>query len=135
MTDSRSIPASVAPAFEAFPERERSALLAIRSRILSLAAEDPRIGPLHESLKWGQPSYASKVGTPLRLGLPKSGGVAIFCHCQTRVIADHRALFGTAFRYDGNRALLIDPDSPPDPQALDALIRSALTYRLKKENG
>ncbi|WP_240705178.1 DUF1801 domain-containing protein [Pacificoceanicola onchidii] len=130
MSDNHPIPAAVAPAFEAFPEPARGALLAIRSRIFTLAAEDPRIGPVTESLKWGQPSYASKVGTPLRLGLPKSGGCAIFCHCQSRVIPDHRALFGADHRYDGNRALLFKPQAPPAPHALDALIRSALTYRL-----
>ncbi|MFW2545316.1 DUF1801 domain-containing protein [Primorskyibacter sp. 2E107] len=133
MTDSRSIPASVAPAFEVFPEPERAALLTVRRRILDLAAEDPRIGPLHETLKWGQPSYETRetrAGTPLRLGVPKSGGCAILCHCQTRVIADHRAVFGAICRYDGNRALLFDPGSPPDQGVFDALILGALTYRL-----
>lgn len=125
---------AVAEAYAALPPLEREKLLALRQLIFDVAARDPQVGPLEETLKWGQPAYltpATKSGTTLRLGLPKTGGYAIFCHCQTTVISDFKALFGDAFAYDGNRAVLFstDDDLPIDKAAL--LVSAALRYHLK----
>ncbi|WP_238365598.1 DUF1801 domain-containing protein [Mesobacterium pallidum] len=130
-------PPAVAAAFDAMPGPARARLLALRGMILDVAAEDPAIGPLDESLKWGQPSYAtpSGSGTPLRLSLAKSGDPAILAHCQTRVIPDFRALFGAEFAYDGTRAVHLPLDRPLATEPLRLLIHSALTYRLRQRAG
>lgn len=125
---------TVAEAYAAFPPLEREKLLTLRQLIFDVAARDPQVGPLEETLKWGQPAYltpATKSGTTLRLGIPKTGGYAIFCHCQTTVISDFKALFGDAFVYDGHRAVLFstDDDLPIDKAAL--LVSAALRYHLK----
>ncbi|MGR3616252.1 MAG: DUF1801 domain-containing protein [Paracoccaceae bacterium] len=124
----------VAAAFDAFPAPERAGLIALRALILKVAAEDPRIGAIEETLKWGQPSYHTSQtgsGTPIRLGLPKSSGYALFTHCQTRVIPEFRALFEAEFEFDGNRAVLFDATQRNLPVSVSGLIRSALTYKLK----
>lgn len=125
---------AVAEAYAAFPDLERAKLLALRQLIFDVAARDPQVGPLEETLKWGQPAYltpATKSGTTLRLGIPKTGGDAVFCHCQTTVISDFKALFGGAFVYDGHRAVLFSTvgDLPIDKAAL--LVSAALRYHLK----
>ncbi|QPH55894.1 DUF1801 domain-containing protein [Pontivivens ytuae] len=113
-------------AFASFPESERDALLTLRQLILDTAKT---IGPIEESLKWGQPAYRTPKGSTLRLGLPKSGGYAIYAHCQTTIISDFRSLFPDDFRYDGNRGVLFATGETPGQEKLRLLIRSALTYQ------
>ncbi|WP_193172223.1 DUF1801 domain-containing protein [Nisaea nitritireducens] len=125
---------AVAAAYESFPPREREGLLALRDLIFETAAETPGVGPLEETLKWGQPAYLTpktRSGSTIRLGLPKQGGFALYTHCQTTLIPDFRSLFPDDFRYEGNRAVHFREGTalPLDPLRL--LIRSALTYHLK----
>lgn len=116
-------------AYAAFPEPARTALLSLRALIYQTAATLP-IGPLSESLKWGQPSYTTAKSTPVRLALTKQGDIAILTHCQSTVISDFRAIAPPDMRFDGNRALLLDPSNPPPEAAIAPLIRAALSYRL-----
>ena len=58
----------------------RPAIMALHDLILDVAAKTPAIGPIEETLKWGQPAFlpnTTKSGTTIRLGLPKTGGFAI----------------------------------------------------------
>ena len=106
--------------------------MCLRALIYDIAATLP-VGRLEESTKWGQPSYATpdtKSATPIRLGLTKSGDVAVFTHCQTTVMGDFRALAPPDMRFDGNRALLLSADQPPPLDEIAPLIRAALTYHL-----
>ena len=120
---------AVEAAFDAFPEPARGNLLALRNLIFEVAAETPGVGAIEETLKWGQPAYLTsdtKSGTTIRLGVPKTGGSALFTHCQTTVMSDFRTLFPGEFAFDGNRAVLFD--APPDIEKVRLLIRHALTY-------
>jgi len=124
----------VAAAFAQLPEAARPGLMELRRLIFAVAADTPGVGPVQETLKWGQPAYLTpetRAGSTIRLGVPKSGGYAIFAHCQTTIIADFRALFGPDFTYDGNRAVIFDTSVTPDLDKLRLLISSALTYHLK----
>ena len=81
--------------FAAFPDEARQSLLELRTLIFDVAARNKRVGRLQETLKWGQPAYLTpetKSGSTIRLGLPKSGGFAIYTHCQISIISDFRAL-------------------------------------------
>lgn len=108
-------------------------MLHLRGLIFETAAATPAVGPVFETLKWGQPAYLTqqtKAGTTLRLGQPKTGGFAIYVHCQTTVISDFRALFPDDFAYDGNRAVLFRDRGDIDDDKLRLLILAALTYHL-----
>lgn len=123
---------TVQAAFDAMPSVPRTQLMALRSHILDIAATLP-VGQIAESLKWGQPSYATphtKAGTPVRLALTKDGDIAVLTHCQTTVMSDFRALAPPDMRFDGNRALLLDPAAPLPLGEITPLITAALTYRL-----
>lgn len=113
--------------FALLPEPARTRLLNLRSLIFKIAAEQNET--VSETLKWGQPSYQSASGTPIRLGIPKSGGYALFVHCQTSVISEFRNTFEDAFSYEGNRAVLFQEDDQIDVKKVAVLINSALTYR------
>lgn len=123
---------TVQAAFNAMPSATRDTLLAIRTMIYDLAADLP-VGRIEETLKWGQPSYATpdtNAATPIRLGVTKSGTPAIFTHCQSSVMSDFQSICGTGFTFDGNRALHLPADAMPPLDSLTPLLRAALTYRI-----
>ncbi len=126
----KGLPEEVAGAFAAFPKDAGKVLRDVRRTLLALTAEIGA-GPVEESLTWGQPSYAVKKGTPVRLGL--DGGLpAVFFHCQTTLVEGFRADFPEAFSYAGNRALHLK--EPFDREALALCLTRALTYRRKKRS-
>jgi len=119
----------VEDAFAAFPDEHRELLFTLRAMIFDVARETPEAGALRETLKWGQPSYLTtpRTGTTLRLGV-RGMDAAIFVHCQTTLVESFRALHGDALRYEGNRAVLLDPRQPLPATILRRCIRAALTY-------
>ncbi len=128
---------AVAQAFAAFPPDVRPRLRALRALVYATARRTPGVGPLEETLKWGQPSFLtteSKSGSTIRLDAVRAvpGRYALYVHCQTTLVATFREKFGRTFRYEGNRALLFDAATPlPEPE-LAACIALALTYHLQK---
>jgi len=126
----------VEDAFNAFPPKERAALLHLRTLIFETAEETEGVGPLDETLKWGQPAYLtsrSRSGSTIRLGIAKSGEYAIYVHCQTTIMSDFRAVFEDQFRFDGNRAVLFSIEENVPEVPLKALIRDALTYHQRRK--
>ncbi len=120
--------------FEALPEPARTGLLRLRRLIFQVARELPEVGRLEETLKWGQPAYLTpdtKSGSTIRLGLPKTGGFAIYTHCQTSLISDFRGIFRDHFEYEGNRAVHFRDADAIQPEKVRMLISRALTYHLK----
>ena len=119
-----------------FPEDIRARLEAVRGLIVEIAARTEGVGAVVEEVKWGQPSLATvpRTGTPIRLGVTRSGRAAIFVHCQTTVIADFLAgpgqEPGRTVEVEGNRAVIL-PDDPADLDRLRPLLRAALTYHLR----
>ncbi len=126
--------AAVEAAFERFDPQARASLLALRDLIFHVAQDMPEVGPLLETLKWGQPAYLPakpKIGTTIRLGVPKSGGFALYTHCQTPLMSDLSAQFGAELRFEGNRGVLFEYGAAVPHEPLRILIARALTYHLK----
>jgi hypothetical protein len=86
---------------------------------------------VQECLRWGQPSYIAPKGSMLRIGIAKSGDVAIFAHCQTTIISDFAAQFGADFQIEGNRAVVFSNTSDIQPEKLRLLVSHALRYKEK----
>lgn len=128
----------VAALFRAYPPAVRAKLLALRELILDVAARTPGVGPLTETLKWGQPSYltgATGSGTTVRLDrLKKREGYALYFHCQSGLVEQFRGLYGETFRYEGRRALLFEPAERLPVTALRHCIGLALTHHLRKKS-
>ncbi len=116
--------ANVAAAFAAFPVEVRAGLMGLRARIMAVASAEGI--ELEEALRWGQPAYLAPKGSTIRLGVPKTGGFAIYTHCQSTLMSDFRALC-PELRFEGNRAVHFAVGEAP-PDAIDMLIRAALTY-------
>lgn len=125
------IPAAIAAAFSAYPAPMQDRFQTLRALIFAVAAQTPGVGPLTESLKWGEPAYRPRSsGTTVRLASVKSApaACAVLVPCQTTLIEGFRGQFPDAFRYDGNRAILINADGPLPEAALRLCLRAALTY-------
>lgn len=110
---------------EVAPTIAQDGLRHLRSRIHAVAETEGV--ELAETLKWGQPSFAAKGASPLRIGLPKGGGFAIYAHCATTLIADYAALVPEA-RIEGSRAVVFASTDEARAQPLEHLIAAALRY-------
>lgn len=121
----------VAAAFAAMPSEPRDGLLRLRELIFEVARDLPNAPAVEETLKWGQPAYLTRKGSTIRLGVPKSGGFALFVHCQSRLIPDYEVAFPMADRIEGTRAVLFDAADQIDAGRHGWLIARALTYHQK----
>ena len=124
--------------FDAYPKQLRTKLDKVRDIIFEVATETEGIGPVEETLKWGQPSYLTcetNSGTTVRidrLGWEKDK-YALFVHCQSGVLDQFRAAFGKEFDYDGNRGIILNAKDELPEEAVRHFIWLALTYHLRKK--
>jgi len=72
----------VAAVFQAYPPKVRAKLMDLRELVFGVAEATDGVGPLDETLKWGQPSYltaATGSGSTIRLDrLKKDEGYALY---------------------------------------------------------
>ncbi|WP_457588198.1 DUF1801 domain-containing protein [Ensifer canadensis] len=127
------VPSAVAEVLSQHAATVRTRLLEVRDLIYIVAAETQGVGPLTETLKWGEPAYltqASKSGTTIRLGVVKSapGQGAVFFNCKTTLVENFRVHFGNSFVFEGNRALLLPTTGDLPTEPLSLCLRAALTY-------
>lgn len=134
-------PQEIADAFAAYDDGTRDQLLACRDLVFHVAAASNDIGPVTETLKWGQPSYlteATKAGTTLRLALAAGGEgserPALFVHCATDLIEQFKTFYPDTFDYQGKRALILKGEVEPVAEELRHCIALALTYKLRKKS-
>lgn len=135
---SAGIPEPVADVGEYLSARSapvRESLLELRTLVYQVAAEDPRIGPLTETLKWGEPAYLTaktRAGTTLRLAVKKGDAerTGMFFHCQTRVADRIKELYPETFEFDGTRGLLFAPGVGLPVEAVKGCMVLVLTYHL-----
>ena len=135
LADPPFIDPQVARTFAEFPVELRAGLLELRAMIFAVAARLPEVGRIEETLKWGQPAYLTpetKAGSTLRLGVPKTGGFAIYAPCQSRIIPTFRDRFPQDFTYEGNRAVHFAPGAALPEDKLSFLIAHALRYHLRQ---
>lgn len=113
--------------FASYPVEAQAGLAQLRDLIFEVGEGLS----VQEALRWGQPAYLTAKGSTLRLGIPKSGGFALFAHCQTTIIGHFATMFAGDFRFDGNRAVLFETPRDIQPDKLRLLIRHGLTYHQK----
>ncbi|MDJ0895965.1 MAG: DUF1801 domain-containing protein [Alphaproteobacteria bacterium] len=130
---------AVEAVFDAYPSDLRADLLRLRALILETASEIEAVGPLVESLKWGQPAYRPtkpKSGTTLRIGAVKNdpGRYAMFFHCQTTLADTFRQIYGDQLVFQGDRAILFSHGDAIPRDALKHCIALALTYHARPKH-
>jgi hypothetical protein len=107
----------------------------LKALILEVAARTPEIGPLEESLKWGERSFTParrNVGSSVRIAPRRNGDVALMFICHTNLVEEFRGLYPEALAFEGNRAIVLSKGADADRAALEHCIALALTYKLRK---
>jgi len=122
--------------FDGLPGQMRARLLNLRNLILDTASENPAIGPLEETLKWGEPAYlpsATKSGTTIRINRYKKSDnqYAIYVNCRTDLVGRYKELYGDVLKFEGTRAVVFDVERELPAQAVKHCIAMALTYHLR----
>lgn len=137
-TSARIESADVATVFASYPEAVRPRLFAVRQLILDTAEETSGVGAIEETLKWGQPAYLTSEtgsGSTIRIAPagPASGhDYAMYFICHTDLVQTFEHMFGDAFTYERNRALLFKVGDDIPQAELRACVAMALTYHQSK---
>ena len=123
----------VAAVYAAYPPEARRHLQRLRTLVLEVAEATDGVGPLEETLKWGEPAYltaASGTGTTIRLGwkAARPDRVALYVNCQTTLVDTYRTLH-PELSYEGSRAISFALDAPLPEEAVADCVSLALTYR------
>jgi len=131
-------PKPVAAVLNSYSQPVRKRLLELRELVLATAAETPGVGPIEETLKWGQPSFVTtktRSGSTVRMAATKPDSpfdYALFFICNTNLVDGFKDLFGDTLDYEGNRALLFSVDAAVPTDEVRECIAMALTYHLTK---
>jgi len=131
------MPAEVTAVFSTFPTIVRTRLLEVRELIFETAADIKGVGPLTETLKWGEPAYLTQAtgsGSTVRLGWVRSSerACAVLFNCRTTLIDDFRSQFPDVFAYEKNRAILLDARELLPEAPLRSCLGMALTYHRRR---
>jgi hypothetical protein len=92
--------------FTTYPENITKQLLMIREIIFNIAMQE-QLGEVEETLKWGEPSYKTKFGSPIRLAY-KGNSDQQFCvyfNCNTILVSTFKEIFPDTFHFVGNREI------------------------------
>lgn len=130
------LPSQTQSVFDDLPKAMAARLAALRTLILETADDNPAIGPLEETLKWGEPAYltsSTKSGTTVRINRYKKmdDRFAFYVHCQTDLVERYKQLYGDILKFDGARAVVFDVDQDIPVDAVKHCLAMALTYHMK----
>jgi hypothetical protein len=108
----------VSRAFEAFPMPVRRRLLEVRKLIFTTAAACDGVGPLLETLKWGEPAYLTQQtgsGSTIRLGQVKDGEqrCAVLFNCRDHPDRDISRAIPRRVRISGEQGAGAEIDGRP----------------------
>ncbi|MFT2110101.1 DUF1801 domain-containing protein [Marinomonas sp. 2405UD68-3] len=115
---------------ESYPEDVASILYEIRDLIFRVAEQDG-IDELEETIKWGEPSYVSKIGSTIRFDWKAKSPdqYGIYFNCKTSLVPTFKELYGDLFVYSGNRALLFNVGQTVPIKELSHCLSLSLRYK------
>jgi len=116
-----------------YPSPVQKKLLALRALIIQ-TAEEIGITQLDETLKRGEPSYLTKMGSTIRFDLKKKSPdrYAIYFKCTSRLVPTFRTIYGDVFEFEGDRAIVFRMGEKVPVRALKQCVKSTLTYHKVK---
>lgn len=121
---------SVKQKFASYPAEIAVLLTNVRELIYRVAQHDG-IADLTETLKWGEPSYISKIGSTIRFDW-KAKSPEQFClyfNCNTCLVETFKELYGDTFCYQGRRSMVFQIDQNLPIKELEHCISMALRYK------
>ncbi|MBU2970219.1 DUF1801 domain-containing protein [Pseudoalteromonas sp. C2R02] len=119
--------------FDTYPEDIKTKLLLVRALIFELANE-LGLGQVTESLKWGEPSYHVKNGSPIRIDWKQKNPehYAIYFNCKTKLVDTFKVLYTDELTFEDNRAIIFKRTaSLPTTQVKHCLSLSLKYHKVK----
>jgi hypothetical protein len=125
-------PAPLLSVVTPWSDQARATLWACRNIFFDVA-QDAGIGPLDETLKWGQPAWRprrARTGSTLRMGwsAAKPAHLLLFVDCKTDLASRMRDLYPEMVENDGRRQMAVDLDHPLPEQAIAHLAQMTFCY-------
>lgn len=119
--------------FDTYPEVARLRLEALRALVFQIASE-LELDEVEESLKWGEPSYRVKTGSPFRMDWKEKTPdyYYLFFHCQSKLVDTFHELYGDTLQFQGNRAVVLSLSQPFPEAIIKRCLELALTYQQRK---
>ncbi|MEH6454279.1 MAG: DUF1801 domain-containing protein, partial [Psychromonas sp.] len=116
--------------FEAYPDNIAILLGNIRDLIFSVAEQDG-ISELTETLKWGQPSYISNIGSTIRFDWDSKypEQYCVYFNCNSSLVETFKEVFADIFTYQDNRAIVFKTDQKVPVIQLAQCISMSLRYK------
>ena len=120
--------------FDNYPDSVRYKMLNLRRIIIETAYETEGINNLEETLKWGEPSYLTKYGSTIRIDWKDKtpDQYAIYFKCTSKLVPTFKLLFNNIFTYEGNRAIIFQPEDRIPETELKKCIQATLLYHKVK---
>lgn len=116
-----------------YPDNANLYLQLLQQWVFELA-EQHGLGPIDESVKWGEASFAVKSGSPIRMDWKAKAPeqVSVFFNCQTKLVDTFRELYGDQLTLVGNREIALPLHQPMPEHIIKHCLLLALTYKQVK---
>ncbi len=120
--------------FDNYPGSVRKKILNLRELIIETASELVEIVDIEETLKWGEPSYLTKIGSTIRIDWKSKtpNQYAMYFKCTSKLIPTFKMVFNGLFTFEGSRAITFQMEEKIPKKELKSCIRAALNYHKVK---
>lgn len=120
--------------FNNYPDHVKEKMHVLRKLVIETAKETECISELHETLKWGEPSFVTKIGSTLRMDWKAKtpDRYALYFQCTSRLVPTFKLIFKEQFYFEGNRAIVLALDQKIPVETLKECIKASLTYHKVK---
>jgi hypothetical protein len=97
-------------------------------------AEKLNIGEIQETLKWGEPSYISPMGSTIRLAWKQKtpNEFGLYFNCNTILVETFLEIYPHQFRFEGKRAIIFNLNDEIPEIEIRHCISLALNYHKLK---
>lgn len=118
-----------------YPDQARRRLEELRTLVLEAAEETGDTSNLHETLKWGEPSFVTRHGSTLRMDWKEKtpDQFAMYFKCTSKLVTTFRLIYPDVFQFEGNRAIVFQMNDPIPKKELKECIKATLTYHKVKQ--
>lgn len=125
-----SMKAKVQEKYNNYPKHIRPLINQLRELVFSIAKES-NLGTVEETLKWGEPSYHVKGGSPVRMDWKEKypDQYFIFFHCQTKLVDTFRELYSEILEFEGNRAIVLCTNNKLPKEVILHCLKLAMNYK------
>jgi len=116
-----------------YPEEAQKIFNQLRTLIHNIAKQH-ELGPVEETLKWGEPAFLSQYGSTVRIDWKKKtpDRIYLFFNCKTVLVETFRELFFDVLDIQGNRSIALATNRKVPPEIETCLLMALNYHKLKK---